>query len=99
MSACALERLSACYFQNADAFDSVRVFVTASLDPAPDEAPALDASGTRSVGRFRFDVDLYRVTEGLALLKTELGRIGVPKGTLLLYEIEGVEYEDAVLEA
>ena len=29
------ERLSIYYFQNADAFDSVRIFVTAWLDPAP----------------------------------------------------------------
>ena len=31
----ATERLSVYYFQNADAFDSVRIFVTARLDPAP----------------------------------------------------------------
>ena len=85
-----LERLSACYFQNADAFDSVRVFVTASLDPAPEETPALDASGSRAVGRFRFDVDLYRASDGQLMASCRLQKaLSVPdreKG--LVYESE-----------
>ena len=34
------ERLNIFYFQNADAFDSVRIFVTAGLEPAPPAGPA-----------------------------------------------------------
>ena len=85
-----LERLSAYYFQNADAFDSVRIFVTASLDPAPDAPPALDASGSRLVGRFRFDVDLYRASDGQLMASCRLQKaLDVPdreKG--LVYEGE-----------
>ena len=68
----------------------MRVFVTASLDPAPEEAPALDASGSRPVGRFRFDVDLYRASDGQLMASCRLQKaLSVPdreKG--LVYESE-----------
>jgi probable biosynthetic protein (TIGR04098 family) len=86
----ATERLSAYYFQNADAFDSVRVFVTAWLDPAPEAAPELDANGCRPVARFRFDVDLHRVSDGALMASCRLRKsLRVPereKG--LVYESE-----------
>ena len=86
----ATERLSVYYFQNADAFDSVRIFVTAWLDPAPPTAPALDANGCRSVARFRFDVDLYRVSDGVLMASCRLQKsLNVPdreKG--LVFEAE-----------
>ncbi len=86
----ATERLSAYYFQNADSFDSVRVFVTAWLDPTPETAPALDARGFRSAGRFRFDVDLHRVSDGVLMASCRLQKsLNVPerdKG--LVYECE-----------
>ena len=63
----ATERLNVHYFQNADAFDSVRIFVTAWLDPAPPTSPALYATGSRPVARFYFDVDLYRVSDGVLM--------------------------------
>ena len=66
------------------------IFVTASLDPAPEEAPALDASGSRLVGRFRFDVDLYRASDGQLMASCRLQKaLNVPdreKG--LVYEGE-----------
>lgn len=84
------ERLRVFYFQNADAFDCVRVFVSASLDPAPAVAPALDASGSRTTARFRFDVDLYRASDGVLMASCRLLKIlSVPereKG--LVYEGE-----------
>jgi probable biosynthetic protein (TIGR04098 family) len=63
----ATERLSTYYFFNADAFDSVRVFVAAWLDPAPPSAPDLDASGCRVAARFAFHVDLYRASDGVLM--------------------------------
>jgi probable biosynthetic protein (TIGR04098 family) len=86
----ATERLNVYYFQNADAFDAVRAFVTAWLDPAPPAAPALDARGCRPVARFRFDVDLYRASDGLLMATSRLQKsLSVPdreKG--LVYESE-----------
>lgn len=63
----ATERVNVYYFQNADAFDSVRIFVTGWLDPAPPTSGALDANGSRPVARFHFDVDLYRVSDGVLM--------------------------------
>jgi hypothetical protein len=63
----ATERLGVYYFQNADAFDSVRIFVTARLDPVPSLAPAREANASRPVARFHFAVDLYRVSDGVLM--------------------------------
>jgi hypothetical protein len=64
--------------------------VTAQLDPATGTAPVLDANGCRSVGRFRFDVDLYRVSDGVLMASCRLRKsLNVPdreKG--LVYESE-----------
>ena len=73
------EHLNIYYFQNADAFDSVRIFVTAWLDPAPPTPPALDASGCRSAARFRFDLDLYRASDGALMASCRLQKsLNVP---------------------
>ena len=58
--------------------------------PRRETAPALDARGFRPVGRFRFDVDLYRVSDGLLMASCRLQKsLSVPdrdKG--LVYESE-----------
>jgi len=86
----ATERLNTYYFFNADAFDSVRLFVKAWLDPAPPAAPALDANGGRVAARFEFHVDLYRVSDGVLMASCRLRKsLNVPsreKG--LVYECE-----------
>ena len=82
------ERLRICYFQNADAFDSVRIFVTAWLDPeAPAPAPS---SGSRVAARFSFDVDLYRASDGVLMASCRLARsLRVPdREKALVYEAE-----------
>jgi hypothetical protein len=40
------------------------------------------------------DVELYDVENGLALLRRELTRAKAPRETLLLYEVNGEEFED-----
>jgi hypothetical protein len=42
------------------------------------------------------DVDLYEAVKGLALLRHELVRLRVPPGTMLLYELDGNEWEEPV---
>jgi hypothetical protein len=42
------------------------------------------------------DVDLYDAVKGLALLRRELVRLKVPTGTMLLYELDGNEWEEPV---
>lgn len=90
VSCLSTERLNIYYFLNADAFDSVRIFVTAWLDPAPPDAPELDANGCRSACRFRFHLDLYRVSDGAlmasCLLRKSLNLPDREKG--LVYEGE-----------
>jgi probable biosynthetic protein (TIGR04098 family) len=81
------DRLHICYFQNADPFDSVRIFVTAWLDPA---GPAPPSNGRRTAGRFLFDVDLCRASDGVLMASCRLQRaLTIPdreKG--LVYEAE-----------
>ena len=86
----ATEHLRIYYFQNADAFDTVRIFVSAWLETAPSAASVPDPNGSRPGARFRFHADLYRVSDG-ALMASCLVRksLNVPdreKG--LLYETE-----------
>jgi hypothetical protein len=57
---------------------------------APDEA------GDDSVEFCGIDVDLYEAVKGLALLRRELMRLRVPPGTMLLYELDGNEWEEPV---
>jgi hypothetical protein len=57
-----------------------------------------DSEGERSVEFCGIDVDLYDVKKGLALLRRELVRLEVPKGTLLLYELDRQEYEEPIVK-
>lgn len=45
------------------------------------------------------DVDLYDAVNGLVLLRRELVRLQAPPGTVLLYELEGHEWEEPVHRA
>ena len=69
------ERLNVYYFQNADAFDSVRIFVGASLDAATPTTEAPAANGSRPLARFRFDVDLYRASDGVLMASCRLQKL------------------------
>lgn len=42
------------------------------------------------------DVDLYDPARGLALLRNELVRLQAPPGTMLLYELDGREWEEPI---
>lgn len=42
------------------------------------------------------DVDLYDAARGLALLRNELLRLQAPPGTMLLYELDGREWEEPI---
>jgi hypothetical protein len=42
------------------------------------------------------DVDLYDAVRGLALLRNELVRLKAPPGTMLLYELDGREWEEPI---
>lgn len=42
------------------------------------------------------DVDLYDAVIGLALLRNELVRLKAPPGTMLLYELDGREWEEPI---
>ena len=54
-----------------------------------------DESGN-SIEFCGIDVDLYDAVNGLALLRRELARLQVPQGTMLLYELDGREWEEPV---
>lgn len=56
-----------------------------------------DEQGRARVEFCGIDIDLYHVDKGLSLLHSELQRIGVPQATVLLYELDGEEYEVEVL--
>lgn len=56
-----------------------------------------DDQGRPRVAFCGLDVDLYRVKDGLSLLRSELRRLRVPAGSVLLYELDGHEYEQDVL--
>jgi len=57
-----------------------------------------DSEGRRSIEFCGIDVDLYQMVEGLALLRRELVRLETPPGTVLLYEVNGQEYEEPILK-
>lgn len=42
------------------------------------------------------DVDLYDAVRGLALLRNDLVRLKAPPGTMLLYELDGREWEEPI---
>ena len=57
---------------------------------------APDENGEDFVEFCGIDVDLYDVVNGLALLRRELVRLQAPPGTMLLYELNGREWEEPV---
>jgi probable biosynthetic protein (TIGR04098 family) len=83
------EHLRTYYFLNADAFDSVRVFVRAWLE-APTPAAAPDAGGYRATARFLFHLDLYRASDGVLMASCLLRKsLNVPdRERGLVYEAE-----------
>ncbi len=42
------------------------------------------------------DAELYDVEKGIAVLRRELVRLQAPQGTVLVYELNGQEFEDPV---
>jgi len=59
----------------------------------------LGKNGDHSIEFCGIDVDLYDAMKGLALLRRELVRLQAPAGTMLLYELEGQEWEEPVYRA
>lgn len=55
-----------------------------------------DEDGNDFVEFCGIDVDLYDAVKGLALLRRELLRLQVPTGTVLLYELDGHEWEEPI---
>ena len=55
-----------------------------------------DENGEDFVEFCGIDVDLYDAVKGLPLLRRELLRLQVPAGTVLLYELDGHEWEEPV---
>ncbi len=55
-----------------------------------------DSDGHREVKFCGIDIDLYDPAKGLELLRRELVRLEAPPGTLLIYELNGHEWEDPV---
>ena len=55
-----------------------------------------DQEGNDYVEFCGIDVDLYDVARGLALLRRELVRLQAPAGTMLLYKLNGHEWEEPV---
>jgi len=54
---------------------------------------APDADGHREIEWCGIDVDLFDFEVGLNLIRTELTRLGAPKGTILEYTLYGVDHE------
>jgi hypothetical protein len=55
-----------------------------------------DEDGHRTVEYCGIDVDLYDAVNGLQLLRRELKRLQAPSDTMLLYELEGHDWEEPV---
>jgi hypothetical protein len=53
-----------------------------------------DAEGRRTIEFCGIDVDLYDAVRGLTLIRNELARLKAPPGTLLLYELDGHEWQE-----
>jgi len=58
-----------------------------------------DQEGNDYVEFCGIDVDLYDSARGLAVLRRELVRLQAPAGTVLLYKLEGHEWEESVYRA
>ena len=59
---------------------------------------APDADGHREIEWSGIDIDLHNFDEGLELLRTELKRLGAPKGTILEYTLDGIAYARDIYE-
>jgi len=59
---------------------------------------APDADGHREIEWCGIDIDLFDFDAGLNLLRTELTRLGAPKGTILEYTLDGIAYERDIYE-
>jgi hypothetical protein len=55
-----------------------------------------DADKENTIEFCGIDVDIYEPVNGLACLRRELIRLQAPKGTLLLYELDGREWEEPI---
>jgi hypothetical protein len=55
-----------------------------------------DEDGNDFVEFCGIDVDLYDAVNGLPLLRRELARLQVPSGTVLLYELDGKQWEEPI---
>jgi hypothetical protein len=60
---------------------------------------APDEEGLRTIVYCGIDIDLHDTARGLALLRQELMRLEVPRGTVLQYRVAGEKHEQAVYEA
>src|SRR5260370_42226054 len=59
---------------------------------------APDADGHREIEWCGIDIDLFNFDEGLELLRTELKRLGAPKGTVLEYTLDGIRHQRDIYE-
>ena len=60
---------------------------------------APDADGHREIEWCGIDIDLFDFDGGLELIRTELKRLGAPKGTILEYTLNGIAYQRDIYEA
>lgn len=58
-----------------------------------------DEEGRRRIEFCEIEVDVWKPIEGLALLRQELARRQVPRGTVLQYELNGEKCEQPIYEA
>jgi len=59
---------------------------------------APDADGHREIEYCGIDVDLFDFDAGLELLRTELKRLGAPRGTILEYTLDGISHQREIHE-
>ncbi len=58
-----------------------------------------DSEDHREIEFCGIDIDLYNPIKGLALVHRELIRLNAPPGTMLLYELNGQEWQEHVYPA
>jgi hypothetical protein len=69
---------------------------------AKDELGSITGGGSMEneegdgVGWSGVDAELYDVEKGISVLRRELVRLQAPQGTVLVYELNGQEFEDPV---
>jgi hypothetical protein len=59
---------------------------------------APDGDGHREIEWCGIDIDLFDFDAGLNLIRTELSRLGAPKGTILEYTLDGIACERDIYE-